>query len=765
MRQRRRSLAAVILVAGIVGSIHVAPALLSADPPGYGYLVQGGPPCAVWWAEGAYKVMRDDQVPAAVQGIVRIAAARNEYEPFLIVLRPATRLEGVRVAASPLTNEKGGTIGPDAITVRHVGYVEVTSPTDGLGRPGFWPDPLPPYEGPFTAYAGENHPLWITARVPIDAGPGIYRGELGLSAGGWSCRVPVELRVRDFTLPERPSVRSSFGLPTGDIKAYHNLETREELEKVVDLYYQDLRDHRVAPTSPFELYPMKVATSGVYWKGGEFVAEGVHGGLRAYQVTDDTVTENVAAEYDAPVPVAGLAPLELTVWARTAEAGQKYTVLCEFFTPEGAWIAGANRAQICEGSTSWKQESLEIPRLPGDPARLQLSLFPAFRDGTGTTKGTAWFDDIALRTAAKTAGPASGNLLTGGDFEMPLEGMTITVDFSEFDRGGRRALDELGFNAYDLHLEGLGTGSFYSSQEGTFCGFRQGTPEYDRLISRYLKIVEDHLAAKGWLGREYIYWFDEPDPKDYPFVREGMLNIRRNAPRLTRFITEHRPGPEIMDVSEIGCTIFDRVDPQAVAELAPKGREFWSYLCTGPKSPWVTLFIDHPAVNMRMWLWMTYKWGLKGVLVWRADYWNSPTLFPPGVLQDPWQDPMSYTVGYGVPFGQVNHWGNGDGRFLYPPNRDPGKDKTKYLCGPVDSVRWEILREGIEDYEYFVLLAKAVKDAKGNAKLRAAAASAAKLLDFPASIFTTGKDYAKDPLILLAHRARIAEAIEKLAAR
>jgi hypothetical protein len=162
---------------------------------------------------------------------------------------------------------------------------------------------------------------------------------------------------------------------------------------------------------------------------------------------------------------------------------------------------------------------------------------------------------------------------------------------------------------------------------------------------------------------------------------------------------------------------------------------------------------------------MSYQWGLKGILVWRADYWNSPTLFPPGVLQNPWQDPMSYTVGYGVPYGQVSHWGNGDGRFLYPPNRDPGRDKTKYLCGPVDSVRWEILREGIEDYEYFVLLGKAVAAAKNRPKLRAAAAEAAKLLDIPASVFTSGQDYTKDPLVLLGLRAKVAGAIEKLTAR
>ncbi len=759
---QRRSLRQAFLAAAIT-SVLASAAAVAGDA--YGYLVRSGPPCAVWWAEGAYKVMRDDPAPAAEQGVVRMAAARNEYEPFLLVLRPSARLDEVRVAAGPLTDRRGLALVAADISVRHVEYVRVTTPTDALGRAGWWPDPLPPYDGPFAAPAGENHPLWITVRVPPDAAPGLYKGAISLSAEGWSCQVPIELTVRAFALPEKSSVRSSFGLPTGDIKAYHNLETREELERVVDLYYRDMREHRVAPTSPFELYPMQVAARGVHWKGGEFVAAGVHGGLRCLRVTDDSPTENVAARYDELIPVAGRAPLELDLWARTAEAGQKYTVLCEFLTPEGAWIAGANLLRVLEGSMDWKREKLAIPGLPAEAAGLRLSLFPAFRDNGGTTAGTAWFDDIVLRSAAKTGGADPDGLLPGGDFEMPLDGMSVAVDFSEFDRGARRVLDELGFNAYDLPLEGLGTGSFYSRKEGLFCGFRQGTPEYDRLISQYLKQVEAHLAESGWLGREYIYWFDEPDPKDYPFVREGMLNIRKNAPRLTRFITEHRPGPEIMDVSEIGCTIFDRVDPKAVAELAPQGREFWSYLCTGPKSPWVTLFIDHPAINMRIWLWMSYAWGLEGILVWRADYWNSPTLFPPGVLQNPWQDPMSYTVGYGVPFGQVNRWGNGDGRFLYPPNRDPAGDRTKYLRGPVDSIRWEILREGLEDYEYFVLLEKAVTAAKGKAKLKAGAAEAAKLLAFPPALFTTGQDYTKDPLVLLRYREKVAAAIERLTAR
>jgi hypothetical protein len=124
---------------------------------------------------------------------------------------------------------------------------------------------------------------------------------------------------------------------------------------------------------------------------------------------------------------------------------------------------------------------------------------------------------------------------------------------------------------------------------------------------------------------------------------------------------------------------------------------------------------------------------------------------------------MSYTVGYGTPYGQVNYWGNGDGRFLYPPNRDPNRDRPIYLCGPINSVRWEILREGVEDNEYFRLLEGAVRQAPPDKK--DLAKKGRDLLQVPPSVFRSGQDYAQDPQALLDHRHRMGEVLEKLLAR
>ena len=37
------------------------------------------------------------------------------------------------------------------------------------------------------------------------------------------------------------------------------------------------------------------------------------------------------------------------------------------------------------------------------------------------------------------------------------------------------------------------------------------------MFSSYVKQLQDHLRDKGWLDMAFVYWFDEPDPKDYRF--------------------------------------------------------------------------------------------------------------------------------------------------------------------------------------------------------------------------------------------------------
>ncbi|MBM3335518.1 DUF4091 domain-containing protein, partial [Candidatus Sumerlaeota bacterium] len=271
-----------------------------------------------------------------------------------------------------------------------------------------------------------------------------------------------------------------------------------------------------------------------------------------------------------------------------------------------------------------------------------------------------------------------------------------------------------------------------------------------------------HLREKGWLNKAYIYWFDEPAPRDYEFVRQGMERIHRAAPGLRRMLTEE-PTKELDGAVDIWCPLSSNITSATAARERAAGRELWWYICTGPKGPYFTIFIDHHGIEFRMWPWQTWKMGIQGLLVWQSTYWTSGAAFPRPQLQNPWEDPMSYVSGYSTAEGTKKHWGNGDGRFLYPPNRDPMNDKSKYLGGPVNSIRWELLREGIEDYEYFWLLRDLVEKAEKRGTASSEQIARAKqLLTIPDSIARDQTHFTLDPLDLYRYREQLASAIEAL---
>lgn len=338
----------------------------------------------------------------------------------------------------------------------------------------------------------------------------------------------------------------------------------------------------------------------------------------------------------------------------------------------------------------------------------------------------------------------------------------VRIDFSGFDRAAEKHFGpEYRFTTYRLPLSGMGGGTFHSRHPGRIGKFEQGSPEYEKIFADYLKQLEAHFRERGWLDKAYVYWFDEPNPKDYEFVRDGMERIHRHAPGLRRMLTE-QPEKELDGCVDIWCPLTPRVTPEIAKREREKGREVWWYICTGPKGPYCTLFIDHYAIEFRMWSWQTWKTGVQGLLIWQSNYWTSNAAYPPPQIQNPWEDPMSWRSGYDSKAGDRQPWGNGDGRFLYPPNRDPANDKSKHLTGPVNTIRWEQLREGIEDYEYFWLLGDLVAKARKRGVKSDSLAQAQKLLDIPDSITRDHTHFTHDPLHLYRYRARLAEAIVAL---
>ncbi len=123
---------------------------------------------------------------------------------------------------------------------------------------------------------------------------------------------------------------------------------------------------------------------------------------------------------------------------------------------------------------------------------------------------------------------------------------------------------------------------------------------------------------------------------------------------------------------------------------------------------------------------------------------------------------MGWTTSYGTPVGAKRPWGNGDGRFMYPPlAAADGQPEAAVLAGPVGSIRLDMLRDGIEDYEYCVILRDLLAECKDRLSETDRAAYE-HLLVVPETITTSLTEFTMDPAPIEAHREAVARAIVRM---
>ncbi len=342
------------------------------------------------------------------------------------------------------------------------------------------------------------------------------------------------------------------------------------------------------------------------------------------------------------------------------------------------------------------------------------------------------------------------------------EELVPQFDWTAWDTAMQRGIDYYNFNSFRLGIPGMGGGTFHARREPELLGFSEDTPQYKAAFTAYCRQMQEHLRQKGWLDEAFVYWFDEPAPKDYDFVMNGFRKLKEAAPDITRMLTE-QVEPNLVGGPDIWCAISNQYKHEPAEERRKFGEKFWWYVCTGPKAPYCTLFIDHPGTELRVWLWQTWQRKIDGILVWQTNYWTSGAAYPDSENpQNPYEDPMGWRSGYSTPDGEKKPWGNGDGRFIYPPEAAAdGHPSLPVLEGPVDSIRWEMLRDGIEDYEYLAMLKRLIEARKD--KLSASRGDEyAALLDVPGDITTDMTTFTKNPAPIEIRRDRIARAIAEL---
>ncbi len=194
----------------------------------------------LWTTPPSERVFKDSTVPADSGSGVKVYAAKNEFEPFQVVVKPAA---SGNVAVN--IGDFGGGITSEIYQVK---YVNITTTSDSLGRTGPNPDPLWPLAKGATValVAGENTSFWFSLSVPATTPTGDYTTNVTL--GGVT--IPVTLHVFNFAIPNELHVQSqmNFSYQTF-LSSYSVPGTGDEYWDYVDGIKQFFMDHRLTPIS------------------------------------------------------------------------------------------------------------------------------------------------------------------------------------------------------------------------------------------------------------------------------------------------------------------------------------------------------------------------------------------------------------------------------------------------------------------------------------------------------------------------------------
>ena len=232
--------------------------------------------CQIWTCRDTVHVLRDE--PAGKVKNVALAAARNEWESFQILLRSDAPVKGVNVEPGDLKGPRGAVIrGTDAVLYRQH-QLELTLPShrNDSFKPGWYPDPLIPFRHPLTKQplgdarfkavpfdlrASETHGFWVDIFVPADAKPGKYRGTYRVTAeGNEAAKVAVELTVWDFELPRVSTLQTALGSPAERMRGYYTKRAKagkepepKDWDTVEAQVADEVSRHRVNATPPAAL--------------------------------------------------------------------------------------------------------------------------------------------------------------------------------------------------------------------------------------------------------------------------------------------------------------------------------------------------------------------------------------------------------------------------------------------------------------------------------------------------------------------------------
>ncbi|MEK6793539.1 MAG: LamG-like jellyroll fold domain-containing protein [Spirochaetota bacterium] len=283
--------------------------------------------------------------------------------------------------------------------------------------------------------------------------------------------------------------------------------------------------------------------------------------------------------------------------------------------------------------------------------------------------------------------------------------------------------------------------------------FASKKPLSDEELTKLSQEYGEKLAALKAAGvaekDAYLYCYDE-------FGVQTMYD-RDSARMFCERLRRDHPGIKLMQTS-VPAPPFDKyfnvwVPPFEVFELMkPEYRtadnELWWYWVSAP-DPFPSFDLGFPMHNSRMLMLLGFKYNIEGCLYWSINREWSDNVKNAATWVDGEWDGRYVNVITGGANAQC-----GQGNMVYP-----GPEGRIW-----PSLRFENMRDGIEDYDYCAMLKLLLAEIKSGK--RPAFASRVKeieaLVAMPDEVIKSTSDWTKEPAVLGAYREKVARMIETI---
>ncbi|WP_294482910.1 glycoside hydrolase domain-containing protein [uncultured Victivallis sp.] len=216
--------------------------------------------------------------------------------------------------------------------------------------------------------------------------------------------------------------------------------------------------------------------------------------------------------------------------------------------------------------------------------------------------------------------------------------------------------------------------------------YSMNSPEFEKIYRQFLAAAWENAKKNNWERYAYHYIWDESSGEEWNKLH---LLSKQFAPELKNLAVGYNSSrmPEnVRDAVDIWCPLTSNFKPEFIAERKRKhpDNESWAYVCVSPKNRY-NLFVDHEAFTHRALLWWCRSRKMQGLLYWGVCVWDrAAAACRAGKV---WPEAV----------WEANQFpdANGDGYLLYPDR----KNGEIYR-----SIRLAVLRDGLEDMEYFLML-------------------------------------------------------------